>query len=230
MTVIATSSHTYWWIALGDRAGRGADRRRAAGGADRRRRRASTSRPRRCSGSPGKVAGEHRQHPAAPGDGAGARADRGGGRRAGRLHERADRRVRWQNEHDAPSILLSVVLALVVVAVLAGALIRVRAASSRSPSKLGDARVGAGRRRVRAPAPARAGGQGDQRAVRRHPGRAARDRLEGGDRRREEAAMILVVDRRRDAAAGRSLPVVVYLLHGVLAAASSDRPERQQDR
>ena len=42
----------------------------------------------------GAVAGEHGQHPATRGDGAGAGADRPGGGRAGRLHERAHRRVR----------------------------------------------------------------------------------------------------------------------------------------
>ena len=45
--------------------------------------------------------GEHREHPAARGDGARARADRGGGRRPGRLHERPHRRVRRAHEQHA---------------------------------------------------------------------------------------------------------------------------------
>ena len=68
---------------------------------------------------------QHGQHPAARGDGARARPDRGGGRGPGRLHERAHRRVRWGHEHHL-LVLLSVLLAVVVVAVLAVALIEVR--------------------------------------------------------------------------------------------------------
>ena len=52
--------------------------------------------------------------------------DRGGSGRAGRLHERADRRVRWSMSTNDVLVLLSVVLALVVVGVLAAALIEVR--------------------------------------------------------------------------------------------------------
>ena len=88
-------------------------------------------------------------------------------------------------------VLLSVVLAVVVVAVLA-------ARADRGPPRPDahlrgprDARRRARGRRGRAPAPARARRQGDQRAVRHHPRRAAGDRAQGRDRRREEAAMTL---------------------------------------
>src|SRR5215208_5929504 len=73
------------------------------------------------------------------------------------------------------------------------------------------ARLGAHVRGGRAPASARAFGQGHQRAVRRGPERTAGDRPQGGDRGRTEAAMtlwwigdfvlLLIV-----------LPVVVWLL------------------
>ena len=49
--------------------------------------------------------------------------DRGGGGGPGRLHERADRRVRW-GMSETTLIVLSVVLAVVMVVVLAAALIR----------------------------------------------------------------------------------------------------------
>ena len=69
---------------------------------------------------------QHREHPAAAGDRAGARADRGRGRRPGRLHERAHRRIRGggrgQGERrmsQTTLIILSVMLAVVVIAVLA---------------------------------------------------------------------------------------------------------------
>src|SRR5215211_1573799 len=78
-------------------------------------------------------------------------------------------------------------------------------------------------RRVRASASAGARGQGDQRPVRSHPRRPARHRPQGRDRGRAEAAMtlwwigdavlLLVI-----------LPVVVYLLRGVLEAARSIVP------
>ena len=42
----------------------------------------------------GQVGAQHRQHPAARGHRARARPDRRRGRRPGRLHERADRRLR----------------------------------------------------------------------------------------------------------------------------------------
>src|SRR3954447_3420277 len=86
---------------------------------------------------------------------------------------------------------------------------------------------GAHDRAVRAPAPTRGRRDRDQRAVRRHPRRAARDRTQGGRGRRAEAAMILwwigdivlvVV----------LLPVVVYLLRGVLSAAQSIVPTVQR--
>src|SRR6478735_6485530 len=90
-----------------------------------------------------------------------------------------------------------------------------------------DARRRAGDGRVRAPAHARAVGQGDQRAVRRHPRRAARHRREGGSRRRQEAVMtvwwigdivlIVVV-----------VPVVIYLLNGVLKEARGIVPSVRQ--
>src|SRR6476469_4382271 len=78
-------------------------------------------------------------------------------------------------------------------------------------------------RRGRAPAAARGRGAGDQRAVRDHPRRAAGHRPKGGCGGREETAMtlwwigdavLLIV----------LLPVVVYLLHGVLSAARSIVP------
>ena len=54
-------------------------------------------------------------------------ADRGGGGRAGRLHERAHRRVRWRmSTHAPPRAPDASSLAVVVVAVLAAALIVVR--------------------------------------------------------------------------------------------------------
>ena len=64
-------------------------------------------------------------------------------------------------------------------------------------------------------------------AVRHHPRRAAGDRQQGGDRRREEAAMTLwwignVV------LLAVVLPVVVYLLRGVLDAAKSIVPSVQE--
>src|SRR5204862_5117200 len=80
--------------------------------------------------------------------------------------------------------------------------------------------------RVRAPAPARTRRQSDQRAVRRHPRRPARYRPQGVGGRGEEAALtlwwigdvvLLVV----------ILPVVIYLLHGVLSAASNITPSVQ---
>ena len=120
-------------------------------------------------------------------------------------------------------IVLSVVLGLVVIAVLAVALILVRrglaAISEGLATLVGRARG----RRGRAPAAARAGGEGDQRPVRRDPLRAAGHRAQGGDRGRAEAAMtlwwigslvlLLVV-----------FPIVVVLLRGVLEAARSIVP------
>src|SRR4249919_111945 len=86
-----------------------------------------------------------------------------------------------------------------------------------------DAGVRAAGGRVAAPATAGGRREGDQRAVRHHSRRPAGDRPQGGDRCRAEAAMILwwigdlvlllVV-----------VPVVVYLLHGVLKAARSIVP------
>ena len=120
-------------------------------------------------------------------------------------------------------VLLSVVLAVVVVAVLAVALIIVRRGLTSISANL--ATLGSALEDVEsaAPAPARARRQGDQRPVRHHPGRAARDRRQGGRGRGEEAAMtlwwigdavlLLVV-----------LPVVIYLLRGVLEAARSIVP------
>src|SRR6478752_8582401 len=78
-------------------------------------------------------------------------------------------------------------------------------------------------RRGRAPAAARGRSAGDQRAVRHHPRRAAGHRPQGYRGGREETAVtlwwigdavLLVV----------VLPVVVYLLHGVLSAARSIVP------
>ena len=115
-------------------------------------------------------------------------------------------------------IVLSVVLAVVVVAVLAVALIRVRAgltAISQGLATLADALSGVEAEHLRPlePAVKAINAQFDD-----HPLGAAGDRAQGGDRRRAEAAMtlwwigdivlLLVI-----------LPVVVYLLRGVLEAA-----------
>ena len=125
-------------------------------------------------------------------------------------------------------ILLSVLLAVVVVVVLAIALIDgARAAWRRSPraSRRSAPRWRASRPSTCARSSRR--GQGDQRAVRHHPRRAARHRPQGRDRGGEEAAMtlwwignivLLVV----------VVPVVVYLLHGVLRSHAEHRPERAQ--
>src|SRR3954468_21755068 len=90
----------------------------------------------------------------------------------------------------------------------------------------GDARRRPRGRRGRAPAPARARRQGDQRAVRRHPRRAARHRPQGRRGRGEEAPMTLwwIGDIVLLVAI---LPVVIYLLNGVLAAAKSIVPSVQ---
>src|SRR5829696_9181790 len=109
---------------------------------------------------------------------------------------------------------------------------RVRADQG-APGARGDlarprlARLRAERRGERAPASAGAGGQGDQRPVRDHPRRAAGHRAQGGDRGGAEAAMtlwwigdvvlLLVI-----------LPVVAYLLRGVLEAARSIVPSVRQ--
>ena len=125
--------------------------------------------------------------------------------------------------------ILSVLLAVVIVAVLAGALILIRQASSPDLGQARHAGRRAGGRRVRAPAPARARRQGDQRPVRRDRRRVPRDRRQGGDRGREEARMtlewigdviLLVV----------VLPVVIYLLRGVLDAANGIVPSVRPDR
>ena len=85
-------------------------------------------------------------------------------------------------------VLLSVLLAVVVIAVLAVALIEVRSrltAISEGLGALGGALAGVEAEHLHA---ARGRGHGDQRPVRRHPGRAARHRRQGRDRRRPEAA------------------------------------------
>src|SRR3954453_305638 len=92
-----------------------------------------------------------------------------------------------------------------------------------------DARLGVDVGRGRAPASTRACGQGHQRPVRRDPERTAGDRPQGGDRGRTEAAMtlwwigdfvlLLVV-----------LPVVVWLLSGVLREARAIVPSIAQIR
>ena len=171
---------------------------------------------------------QHGQHPAARGDRAGAGDDRRRGRRPGRLHERAHRRVRRRAMSTTTSWSCSASCsALVVVAVLAVALIRVRQGLTQHLRGPRHARRRARGRRGRAPAPARARRQGDQRAVRHHPRRAAGHRPQGRDRGREEAAMtlwwignavlLLVV-----------LPVVVYLLNGVLRPPRSIVPSVEQ--
>src|SRR5262249_39508543 len=86
-----------------------------------------------------------------------------------------------------------------------------------------DARRGARDGRVGAPAAARACGAGDQRAVRHHPRRAARDRAQGRGGGRTEAAVILLWIGGI-ALLVVVLPVVVYLLRGVLSAAQSIVP------
>ena len=95
---------------------------------------------------------------------------------------------------------------------------------------LGRARnpgIGARWRRSAASAPARGCSQGHQRAVRDHSRRASGDRQEGGGRGREETPMtlwwigdilLLVV----------VLPIVLYLLRGVLDAARSIVPSVQK--
>ena len=120
-------------------------------------------------------------------------------------------------------IVLSVILAVVVVAVLAVALIlawRGLTEISEGLATLESALDGVESQHLRA---ARARGQGDQRPVRRDPRGPAGDRAQGGDRRREEAAvtllwignavLLLVI-----------LPVVVVLLRNVLNAARSIVP------
>ena len=78
-----------------------------------------------------------------------------------------------------------------MVAVLAAALIVVRRGLERISEGLATLGRRARGRRGGAPAPARGRRQGDQRAVRRHPRRAAGDRAQGRDRGRAEAAMTL---------------------------------------
>jgi hypothetical protein len=117
---------------------------------------------------------------------------------------------------------LSVLLAVVIVVVLAAALIRIRLkleSTSKTLATLASARRGG----VRPPAASRARGQGHQRPVRRDrrgaPGHRVQGRRGGG----KAAAMtlewigdvilLLVL-----------LPVVIYLLRGVLNAANSIVP------
>src|SRR5947209_2020684 len=91
----------------------------------------------------------------------------------------------------------------------------------------GHARRGARHGRAGAPAAARAGRQGDQRPVRHDPERAARHRGQGACRGGKEAAMTLewIADAILLLVV---LPVVVYLLRGVLNAANSIVPSVQQ--
>ena len=82
------------------------------------------------------VAGNTAHIPAPGGDSARAGPHRRGGRRAGRVHERAHRRVRWQVSGTHLLALLTVVLAVVVVLVLAAALIVVRKSLERTSAGL----------------------------------------------------------------------------------------------
>ncbi len=123
--------------------------------------------------------------------------------------------------------LLTVVLVAVVVLVLAVALILVRKSLSRISAglaTLASALQGVESEHLR---PLEGAVTAINGAVRRHPRRAARDREQGGDRRRAEAAMTLwwignVV------LLAVVLPVVVYLLRGVLDAARSIVPSVRQ--
>ena len=120
--------------------------------------------------------------------------------------------------------LLTVVLAVVVVLVLAAALIVVRRAARAHLRGPRDARLRARGRRGRAPAPARGLGQGDQRAVRHHPRRAARAsraRPRSWPRGGRNDAL---VDRRHRRCSSSSSRSCVYLLNGVLSAARSIVP------
>ena len=118
---------------------------------------------------------------------------------------------------------------MLVVAVLAAFLIDIRRRLRQHLERSGHPRRRARDGRVRAPAAARAGREGHQRPVRHHPERPAGDRQEGGGRGREEAAMtlwwigdailVLVV-----------IPVVVYLLRGVLRRGPLHRPVDRPDR
>ena len=122
---------------------------------------------------------------------------------------------------------LSLLLAVVVIAVLAVALIEVRTRLrniSTGLATLADALETVENEHLQA---ARAGREGHQRAVRRDPVRAARHRRQGRDRGREEAVMTLAV--------GLILlvvvfPVVVILLHRVLAEANAIVPSVERIR
>ena len=128
-------------------------------------------------------------------------------------------------------VLLSVVLAVVVVA-RAG-----RRADRGAPGPDADLR------RARDARPARCEGVESEHLrplegavtainapVRHHPRRAARDRPQGRRSSPRGGRDDPLVDRRRSSCCSWSLPVVVYLLHGVLAAATEHRPERADDR
>ena len=120
-------------------------------------------------------------------------------------------------------IVLSVVLAVVIVVVLAGALIRIRMgleSISKNLATLAGALETVESEHLR---PTRARRQGDQRPVRHHPRGDAGHRLQGGDRRGEEAEVTL--EWIGDVIlAAVLLPVVIYLLSGVLRAATSIVP------
>ena len=124
-------------------------------------------------------------------------------------------------------VLLSVALAVVVVAVLATALIVIRkrlVSISTGLATLGEALQGVESEHLR---PLEGAVTGDQRAVRHRPRGVAGDRAQGSDRGRAETPMtlwwigdvlLLVV----------LLPIVVYLLSGVLKAAQSIVPSVRQ--
>ena len=126
----------------------------------------------------------------------GAGADRRRGRGAGRLHERAHRRVRQGRAEEAgvstdAYIVLSVVLAVVVIAVLAVALIRVRrglTAISAGLATLSDALEGVEAEHLRPLEPAVKAINAQFEIILARP---AGNRAQGGDRRRAEAAMTL---------------------------------------
>ena len=121
----------------------------------------------------GKVAGNTAEHPPARGDRARAGTDRGGGRDPGRVHERANRRIRQREQvtdDDAHHPQRRA---------RGDRHRRARRGADQGPpgprgdlSRPRDARRRAEHGGGRAPAAARARGQGDQRPVRRDPERA----------------------------------------------------------
>ena len=174
---------------------------------------------------------QHGEHPAARGHRAGARPDRRRGRRPGRLHERAHRRVRRAHEHHG----ISSALLTVLLARRRRRRARRRAARGRQRPARGSrpgsrrSRRARGRRVASTCARSRPRSRRSTRSSTsssaRCPASAARPRSSprGG---RNDA----LVDRRAIVLLVVILPVVVYLLNGVLGAAQEHRPERRADR